>query len=224
MRSALFLAALLFTAPAMGQEPFIAKPPQKTQGSSHLGVHGNLWEIQEEDAVDYMKRRAGELVKDGTVAKMQKEGAEKVINSILHQKPVPGISTATGNRTWEFDPSVPLSRDIRDASGRLIFPAGTMVNPLKYGGLSKRFIFIDARDSAQVDFAVAQKQANPRDAVILVGGDWVAVSKRIDTQAYYDQAGELSRRFGLSRVPAIVSQAGYRLKIEEVAVGKDVSK
>jgi conjugal transfer pilus assembly protein TraW len=114
---------------------------------------------------------------------------------------------------------VAIDRAVVDASGRVLYPAGTRVNPLMYGGLSHRYIFIDARELAQVDFALGEVKARPGDAIILVAGDWVSVSKRLGSQAYYDQGGAMTRRFQLSKTPSIVSQDGLRLKIEEFAVG-----
>jgi conjugal transfer pilus assembly protein TraW len=38
------------------------------------------------------------------------------------------------------------------------------------------------------------------------------------TPVYYDQQGTLSRRLGIRQVPAVVSQDGLRLRIDEVSV------
>jgi conjugal transfer pilus assembly protein TraW len=35
---------------------------------------------------------------------------------------------------------------------------------------------------------------------------------------YYDQQGLLTRRFGIAQVPALVSQEGARLRIDEIEV------
>ena len=204
MKRLLLALSLVIAAPVMAQ---------------HLGVHGNLWEIQEEDAVGFIKRRAAELDKDGTIDKMRKENTAKITDAIINQKPVDGISSAKMDRIRYFDPSITTDKAITDSSGRVLFPAGTRVNPLIYGGLSKRLIFIDARDPIQVEFAIQEAKKDSRDSIILVAGSWVDVSKKIGSQAYYDQAGEMVRRFGLTVVPSIVSQAGLKLKIEEFYPG-----
>lgn len=205
MRAFVFLIALIGTAPAMAQ---------------YLGVHGSLWEVQEEDAVGYIKRRVEALEKDGTINLMLFENTEKIKHAMLHPKAVPGYSKAVTNQKHYFDPSVILDKPIIDAQGRVLYQAGTRVNPLMYGGLSKRLIFIDAREIEQVDFALNEIKKNPRDVIILIAGDWVAISKRLGAQAYFDQAGAMTRRFQLSKAPSIVSQEGLRLKIEEVAIGE----
>ena len=201
MRSILFILVLACSAPAMARS---------------LGVHGTLWDIDEEDGVAFIKRRVGELSQDGTVDKMRNDSVAKTKNSILHPAPVPGYAKTAMNQTRYFDPSITLGKSVTDASGRIIYPAGTRVNPLMYGGLSKRFVFIDARDARQIEFAVTDVKTHQNDLVVLVGGDWVEVSKRIGVQAYYDQAGALTKRFELSHVPSIMSQDGLRIKINEV--------
>ena len=35
---------------------------------------------------------------------------------------------------------------------------------------------------------------------------------------YYDQLGLLTRRLGITKVPALVSQEGLRLRIDELAI------
>jgi conjugal transfer pilus assembly protein TraW len=183
--------------------------------AQNLGVHGRMYEIQEEDAVGYLKRRIAGWQKDGTVKRKQDEAISRVRETMLHPKPIPGISTATSNKTFFWDPTQSLEKPITDGKGRIIYPAGTRINPLAYGGLSKRLVFIDARDAAQVAFAVQGKLANPKDKIILTGGSWVELTKKINEQVFYDQSGYLTRRFGIHHVPAVVQQDGLKLKIEE---------
>ena len=183
-----------------------------------LGTHGNLYDIQEEDAVGYIKRRMSQWQQDGTMKQKQEEAKARVRETMLHPKPIPGISTAVENKTFYWDPSMVTDKPITDAKGRIIFPVGTKVNPLAYVGLSKRLIFIDARDSTQIEFAVSGKRIHSTDKIILTGGSWVALSKRLNEQVFYDQSGYLTRRFGITHVPAVVQQEGLKLKIEEKAL------
>lgn len=184
----------------------------------NLGVQGSVYDIQEEDAVGYIKRRLGEMKDSGEIAALQQKAKQKVVNSMLYPEPVPGISTATKNETFYFDPTYTQEKNAYDGKGRIIVPAGKTINPLQYGGLSKHYIFIDARDSRQVDFAMRNFDIRPRDKIVLTGGSWVELSRKLKTQVYYDQSGYLTRRFGITHVPALVSQDGMRLKIEEIAL------
>ena len=100
-----------------------------------------------------------------------------------------------------------------------MFPAGTRKNPLEVVGLSKHLLFFDARDPRQVVRArelidVYQGRVKP----ILVGGSYMDLMKAWKLRVYYDQEGVLVRKFGITAVPAIVSQEGQRLRIDEVLV------
>jgi conjugal transfer pilus assembly protein TraW len=53
---------------------------------------------------------------------------------------------------------------------------------------------------------------------ILVGGSYMDYQRKTHRQAWYDQGGVLTTRLGITRVPAIVSQEGRRLRIDEVPV------
>lgn len=185
-----------------------------TSWGQSLGVHGNTYPIQEENGADYLKRRMSEFKADGTVIKKQTEARAWVQNKIYNPDPISGISKTTKANTFWFDPSITTDKPIVDASGRILFPAGTQVNPLRYGGLSSRYIFIDARDEAQVSFAKA-RQRTTRDKIVLVGGSWVKLSRQSGFQVYYDQQGYLTKHFHIRHVPAVLEQDGLKLKIEE---------
>lgn len=200
----LFIAAAILISPAV--------PAQD------LGVHGTVYEIEEEDVVAYIKRRLVEFDKNGEIKRRQEAARETVRNHVLHPEPIPGISTATENRVFYFDPTFTQKENAIDARGRIIVAAGTKINPLQYGGLTHKYVFIDARDEKQVNFVLQNFKQTMADKIVLTGGSWAELSKKINRQVYYDQGGYLTRRFGITKVPAIISQDGLRLKIEEKAL------
>ena len=51
---------------------------------------------------------------------------------------------------------------------------------------------------------------------VLTGGSYLDLMKRWNKPVFYDQDGTLVRKFGIAAVPAIVSQEGQRLRIDEV--------
>ena len=53
---------------------------------------------------------------------------------------------------------------------------------------------------------------------ILVGGSYMDLMRSWKLRLYYDQEGVLVRKFGITAVPAIVSQEGQRLRIDEVLI------
>lgn len=184
--------------------------------SNVIGVYGRVYVIQEEDSVQYFKRRLTEMEKDGTIHQKQEEAKARVRESILHPKPVPGITTAQTHRVFYWDPTHVLDRPVTDGKGHVVYPVGFKINPLEYSGLSKRLVFIDGRDKSQVELVKKEKKTHPRDKIILTGGSYIELTKTLHEQVFYDQSGYLTRKFGIKHVPAVVTQEGLRLKIEEV--------
>lgn len=186
--------------------------------SQDLGVHGNVYDIEEEDVVAYIKRKLGEYEKSGEIKRRQLAAIDKVKDTVMHPKPIPGISTATTNNTYFIDPTYTQQTTVTDPQGRILVPAGTKVNPLQFGGLTHKYVFIDARDEKQVAFVMKNFKATLADRVVLTGGSWVELTKKLGRQVYYDQGGNLTRRFAITKVPAVLKQDGLRLKIEELAL------
>ena len=85
--------------------------------------------------------------------------------------------------------------------------------------LSKRLLFFDARDQRQVARArelIASYGGKVKP--ILTGGSYLDLMKAWRVAVYFDQQGSLARRLGTRQVPALVSQEGQRLRIDEVAL------
>lgn len=182
-----------------------------------LGVVGPTYPIAEKDLLQLIQSRLREKEKSGELAKLQQEAVKRSIRSIEQPKPVPGLSKTLKARTWYYDPSIVAQRNYTDADGKIIVPAGTRVNPLDYVSMSRHLLFFDGRDKGQVKRAeelVRHYQGKIKP--ILTGGSYVELMRQWNAQVYFDQAGALTRKFGIERVPALVSQEGKRLRVDEI--------
>lgn len=184
-------------------------------GAEDLGKYGSSWEIGEPDAIDSLKNKAKRLEADGTMRRREMEYRNKSIDSIKNPSPLPNISTAIGYRSRQFDPTYTYPESVKDETGRVLVPAGTRVNPLDYQALGKRLIFIDGRDKRQRAYAKRISDENPSDKIILTAGSFIELSKTLERRVYFDQRGILTTHFGISFVPAVLTQTGGTLKIEE---------
>ena len=184
-----------------------------------LGTIGPTYPIAEQNLLDFIMARLREKERSGELQRMEDLAKARATQSIRSPKPVPGLHRAQTARTFYFDPTFTVDRNITDESGRLLFPAGMKVNPLDVVSLSKHLLFFDARDPRQVAQAkelidVYQGRVKP----ILVGGSYLDLMKSWNRQVFYDQEGTLVRKLGITAVPAIVSQEGSRLRIDEVVI------
>ncbi|WP_217482376.1 type-F conjugative transfer system protein TraW [Achromobacter ruhlandii] len=184
-----------------------------------LGVIGPTYEISEPHLLQMIEQRLREKERSGELGRLEAEARERGIATVKNPPPVTGLRPTETVRTFYFDPSFILDRNILGSQGELLFAAGTRKNPLEVVSLSRHLLFFDARDPRQVGRArqlitLYQGRVKP----ILVGGSYLDLMQSWRLPVYYDQQGLLTRRLGITQVPALVSQDGLRLRIDELAV------
>ncbi|HEY4545593.1 MAG TPA: type-F conjugative transfer system protein TraW [Pedomonas sp.] len=183
------------------------------------GQAGAVFPIVEEDFLKVIEARLRAMEKNGALAAANRKLAETVKAQVLDPPAVRGLAPAQGPRSWLFDPGIELQEDIRDAEGRLVAARGTRVNPLDHVGLRQRLVFLDGTDDAQVRWAVTST-APETVKLILTNGSAFRLMEQHKRRFYFDQAGKLTARFGLSHVPAVIEQEGRQLRIREVPISR----
>jgi conjugal transfer pilus assembly protein TraW len=182
-----------------------------------LGAIGPVYPIHEPHLLDLIRNRLQEKERSGELKKLEEQARERAVNGVRQPTPVAGIKTTETARTFYYDPTFTLDRNVVDDRGNLLFAAGTRKNPLEIVSLSKHLLFFDARDQRQVTRArELLRFYEGRLKPILVGGSYLDLMKAWRTPVYYDQQGVLTRRLGIKQVPAIVSQEGRRIRIDEL--------
>ena len=184
-----------------------------------LGVIGPTYEISEPHLLQMIEQRLRAKERSGELGRLEAQVRERGIATVKNPPPVTGLRATETVRTFYFDPSFTLDRNILGPQGELLFAAGTRKNPLEVVSLSRHLLFFDARDPRQVGrarqlIALYQGRVKP----ILVGGSYLDLMQSWHVPVYYDQQGLLTRRLGITQVPALVSQDGLRLRIDELAV------
>lgn len=184
-----------------------------------LGVIGPTYEISEPHLLQMIEQRLRAKERSGELGRLEAQVRERGIATVKNPPPVTGLRATETVRTFYFDPSFTLDRNILGPQGELLFAAGTRKNPLEVVSLSRHLLFFDARDPRQVGrarqlIALYQGRVKP----ILVGGAYLDLMQSWHVPVYYDQQGLLTRRLGITQVPALVSQEGLRLRIDELAV------
>ncbi len=185
--------------------------------ASDLGVVGPTYQIAERDLIEVMKGKFLQMEKSGDLAKLQSNYQKQIVTAVEKPKPVPGISNTETARTFFVDPTWTLDRNVVDEKGQVLFPAGTRVNPLDYAPLTQTLLFFDQRERSQVALAkrfIAETKARVKP--ILVGGEPLKLMRQWKREVFYDQGGVLSRKFLLKQVPALITQDGNRLRVDEI--------
>lgn len=183
------------------------------------GVIGPTYEIAEPHLLKFIEARLRQKEASGELRRLQEEARKRGVDAVRHPEPVAGLSATQAKRSFYYDPTYTLDRNVQDAQGRLMFAAGTRANPLDIVSLPRRLLFFDARDPRQVAQAhrlIAQYEGRVKP--ILTGGSYLDLMQAWQLPVYYDQLGLLTRRLGIRQVPALVSQEGKRLRIDELEV------
>ena len=182
-----------------------------------LGVIGPVYAITEPSLIEVIQAKLREMQMSGGLERLQRESQVRIQREVEQPAPVAGITKTTRARSFHFDPSIVVPNPIADADGRVIVAPGTRVNPLDTVSLSRPLLFIDARDKAQLDQAqrlLADRQGQIK--LILTGGSYLDLMRRWKLAVFYDQQGHLTTQLGIRHVPALVTQDGKRLRIDEL--------
>ena len=185
--------------------------------AANLGTIGPTYPVAEKNLLDVIMARLRAKEASGELKRHEQEARDRAAYAVNNPRPVDGLRRAQVARTFYFDPTFTLQSNVVDSTGAVLFPAGTRKNPLEVVSLSKHLLFFDARDPGQVTRArelIERYQGKVKP--ILVGGSYLDLMKRWNKPVFYDQEGALVRKFGIAAVPAIVSQEGQRLRIDEV--------
>lgn len=195
--------------------PLIVLPVRATD----LGAIGPTYPIGEPHLLDDLQQRLHRLDASGELDQRITQSRQRSKAAVQRPAPVAGLVSTRTPRTFFFDPSFTLDRNVLDAQGHLLFAAGARQNPLDVVSLSSHLLFFDARDARQRDQA-RQLIAHYHGRIkpILVGGSYLELMQAWQRPVYFDQQGRLTQRFGITQVPALVSQQGTRLRIDELEI------
>ncbi len=182
-----------------------------------LGTQGTTYVIQEQSALGWIEQRLLQMQASGEIARLQERLKEKGFAAVERPRAVQGLRHTDKPRTFEKDLTVVVSQDIKDAKGRIIQASGTRLNPLRQVFSKKSLLFFDGDDGAHLAWALEEyKRSHGLVKLVLVKGPVLQLMRDHDIPFYFDQAGRLSRYFGLEQIPARVSQGKDKLVIEEL--------
>jgi conjugal transfer pilus assembly protein TraW len=186
----------------------------KEPGVIDLGVVGTVFPIKERNIMEVLQEKIaspmGEKLLHDFETRLKEAGDSK------HYLPTPNttLTPTTEHRTYLFNPSISLDRDLADHNGTRFYQAGTSVNPLNQITLSKEYLFIDGDRPHQVAWALNYKK-NKAAMIVLVKGDPMRLMRDAGVQVFFDQEEAMAKRFQLTHVPCSMAQEGTNLRITE---------
>ena len=198
-----------------------------------LGTWGESSVIAEEDFETHIIKQL-ESLGDDKIHAVQEQIKNKVVANIKRPTAVKGIAKAKANSSRLYDPSFILNENIYNDQKQLLYPSGTKINPLEKRSFEEVWLFIDGDDLAQVEFAKnyqeddiqtkkGQSSIEKVKKVILLNGS--PGTQQDGSFFFFDQAGSISKKLSINKVPSIVRQAPgiSRILIEEIALDNEES-
>lgn len=188
-----------------------------TGAAQDLGVIGPVYPIAEPSLLEVILAKLREAEASGAIATLQREAQSNAKRLIEHPPAVAAVTKTTQPRRFYYDPTLVVPYPVMDADGKVIAPPGTQVNPLDTVSLSKHLLFFDARDAEQLELArQLLERYHGKVKLILTGGSHLDLARKWKQAIYYDQQGTLTDKLRIRQVPALVSQEGSRLRIDEI--------
>lgn len=184
-----------------------------------FGVRGKITPIEEDNPLVLIQSKLKIMEQRGELERHNRELQKKTRMAIERPKPVEGIFKAKETHIFYYDPTYIVPENLKDHQGRIIHSKGTRLNPLETVTLSQGLLFFDGDDIDQVAFAkekLKEKLAESSVKLILIKGAPLALSEELKVPVYFDQSGLLIKKLGIHHVPALVTQEGVRLRVEEI--------
>jgi conjugal transfer pilus assembly protein TraW len=178
---------------------------------------GPVYPIGEPDMLEEIEKKLKDMQDSGRMQQKIDEAIERSKKSAQYPKRVVGLGTVKKARTYYFDPTVVATQDVKDHQGKVVVKAGTKVNPLDFVGMGEWLVFFDGTSEAQIKLAEdLGKKYEWMIKPILVNGGPMDLMRRWKKRVFFDQGGSMVKRLGIENVPALVTQDGKRLRIDEI--------
>jgi conjugal transfer pilus assembly protein TraW len=183
-----------------------------------FGVVGRTSEIKEVDAIEEIKGKLSDMEARGELDEHNERMKKEVSDRIKSPKSL-NLGRVSEVREYEYDPTLEVKEDLRDARGIVFHRKGTKINPLDVVSMPYELIFFDGEDEDQLKYVIKKyEESEIKPKLILTGGSPIKLEEEYKLDFYFDQRGVLIKQLGIKAVPAIVMQDGKVLKIREVMV------
>lgn len=212
MKSYVFCASALALVAGIA----IAITASRGEARDH-GQAGQTFPVIEPDLLATIEARLNRAQASGELARTNALFARRAEARVRRPDPVRGLSPAREARSWDFDPTVTIERDIRDQKGNLIAAAGQKLNPLDFVAIRPALVFIDGDSAEELAWALA-RSSDLTAKIILVKGSPIDIMTARKRRIYFDQGGRLTGKFGIGHTPALVTQAGKVMRVSEVVL------
>ena len=175
-----------------------------------FGQLNQVFNISEERLIDYIQKRMSKI----NWQEVEKEWRAEMSKKIENPKQMVFVSKVMNFQRKIVDLSFELPNDIFSSSGEIVVAKGFKIDPAKQMKMKEKLIFLDSCDEKQVSWLKRQKLSKS-DLIVLVAGKPLQLEKELSHKVYFDQTGELAKKFKLTASPSVVRQIEEEIVVEE---------
>lgn len=218
MVAAVKRAALRRASLAVAAMPLAVMAMTQSASAKDYGQQGAVFRISEPDLLRTIEQKLRTLEASGGIERMNAELTRRTEAGVRRPRPVAGIALAVRERSWIFDPTMHVDKDILDNKGNVIARGGQRVNPLDFVTICQKLVFIDGDNRDQVNWALRRFDDRGAKLIMVKGAPLDAMTAH-QRRFYFDQGGFLVGRFGIRAVPAVVEPNGKTMRVSEIPLG-----
>ena len=183
-----------------------------------FGVVGEVFPIAEKSFLKLIEERLAALKASGSLDAMNQRWIQTVAEHANRPKAL-NLSRISHSIKRDYVPEITLSQDITNEKGYLLYSKGTHVNALQQmPSYTPCWLFFNADDEAQLNWAAHQQTSCSNPKLILTGGAINTAEKKLNAVIYFDQAGKITSQLHVAHVPAKVIRHQNHLVIHEQAI------
>ncbi|AGG89115.1 TrbC family F-type conjugative pilus assembly protein [Rhodanobacter denitrificans] len=185
-----------------------------------LGTYGRMSSVIEENMTAYLADRVKHFDWSGYT--------QRAVAGFWRGLAMPSVPHASTSETYQIDPTITVTHDIRTPDGIVLARAGQKVNPLDTAPIAETLLVFDASDADERAFARHQVQLAAGKPIVAMSttvpataGDgwatWRAWQAEVGTHLFaYLPA--MAKRLNLTGSPSIVRQEGRLLTVQQIAL------
>jgi conjugal transfer pilus assembly protein TraW len=146
-----------------------------------LPTVGKLFLVEEMDLIEQMKNRFAKIDWE----EKQKKAAARFWDNVT----LVGLPQATKDETWFIDPTVHITKDIKNAQGEVIAKAGETKNPLKQFPMMMTYFIVDPTNEEQIAWLTGQLNH--------IRGQFQVMITHLDKKRGWDHFTEIRKTFNV---------------------------
>jgi len=186
-------------------------PGRETAAVVVAGRYGTTYPISERDAYEEIMERVEKADLAGRFLLLKKHVMEHA--AVNNQ-----LGRATRDRVFRISIKFQLPFDIRDHTGKIIYPRGYTFNPLEYVSFPFTLVFFDSTSEKELEWLKKSGLLERHDTILITTRGSVFHASRLTGRVVYLGDERILKYFSVEKTPSIVYQDGETMILKEVGV------